>query len=378
MTIERMRAGAVAATLLLAAGGAAAAEKVPDTMVWSTYDVGSTGYVEASAVADAFGKKYGTRIRLQPSGTSIGRLLPLKTKRVGYAWLANEAYFAAEGLYDFAAPDWGPQDLRVMLGRVNGFSVVATKVSGITDVASLKGKRFAYVAANASVNVKIDGLLAFADLSWKDMVLVPFPNYGASLKALVEGKADAAGAAPNAATLYELASSPNGIAWVPLPADNAKGWTAVQKAVPFLEPYNDTIGAGISAENPAAVMGYRYPMVTVYAEADAGEIYAVTKAMIDTYDLYKDVNPVMPRWHVSKSGTPPMDAAFHDGAIRAIKEAGAWTAESQAWHDRTLKRQKALQAAWTKAVAEAKEKNVPTDGFAKFWEEQRAKALASL
>lgn len=139
MMIARMQAGAVAAALLLAAGGAAAAEKVPDTMVWSTYDVGSTGYVEASAVADAFGKKFGTRIRLQPSGTSIGRLLPLKTKRVGYAWLANEAYFAAEGLYDFAAPDWGPQDLRVMLGRVNGFSVVATKTSGITDVASLKG-----------------------------------------------------------------------------------------------------------------------------------------------------------------------------------------------------------------------------------------------
>ncbi|WP_374449088.1 TAXI family TRAP transporter solute-binding subunit [Stella sp.] len=378
MKIETMRGGAVAAALLLAAGGAVAAEKVPDTMVWSTYDVGSTGYVEASAVADAFGKKYGTRVRLQPSGTSIGRLLPLKTKRVSYAWLANEAYFAAEGLYDFAAPDWGPQDLRVMLGRVNGFSVVATKVSGITDVASLKGKRFAYVAANASVNVKIDGLLAFADLTWKDMVLVPFPNYGASLKALVEGKADAAGAAPNAATLYELASSPNGITWVPLPADNAKGWTAVQKAVPFLEPFNDTIGAGISAEKPAAVMGYRYPMVTIYAEADAGEVYAVTKALIDTYDLYKDVNPIMPRWHVSKSGTPPMDAAFHDGAVRALKEAGVWTPASQAWQDKALKRQKALQAAWAQATADAKARNVPAEGFAKFWEEYRTKALAAL
>lgn len=228
------------------------------------------------------------------------------------------------------------------------------------------------------MNVKIDGLLAFGDLSWKDMVLVPFPSYGASLKALVEGKADAAGAAPNAATLYELASSPNGITWVPLPADNAKGWAAVQKAVPFLEPYNDTIGAGISADKPATVMGYRYPMITVYAEADAGEVYAVTKAMIETYELYKDVNPIMPRWHVSKSGTPPMDAAFHDGAIRAIKEAGAWTPQSQAWQDRTLKRQKALQAAWTKAVADAKAKNVPADGFAKFWEEQRARTLGSL
>ncbi|MGE0715270.1 MAG: TAXI family TRAP transporter solute-binding subunit [Alphaproteobacteria bacterium] len=359
------------------AGGAQAAGGLPDTLVWSTYDVGSTGYVEASAIADAFGKKYGTRIRLQPSGTSIGRLLPLKQKRVSYAWLANEAFFASEGLYEFGAADWGPQDLRVMLGRVNGFSVVVTKVSGIQSVADLKGKRFAFVPANSSVNIKIEGILAFAGLAMSDMQVVPFASYAASLKALVEGKADAAGAAPNAAVLYELASSPNGIGWVPLPADNAKGWAAAQKAVPFLEPFRDTVGAGISEAAPGQVMGYRYPMVTIYADASSDDVYAVTKAIIDTYDLYKDANPIMSRWHVSKSGTPPMDAAFHDGAIRALKEAGVWTAETQAWQDKTLARQKLLQAAFQKATADAKAQNVPADGFVKFWQERRLQALGN-
>ena len=369
---------AAAISLAFAATGARAADGVPDTMIWSTYDLGSTGYVEASAIADALGKKHATRVRLQPSGTSIGRLLPLKTKRVNYAWLANELYFAAEGLYEFGAADWGPQDLRVMLGRGNGFSVVVTKVSGIKSVEDLKGKRLAYVAANTSVNIKLDGIFAFAGLKLADMQIVPFASYGASLKALTEGKADAAGAAPNAAALYELASSPNGIGWVPLPADNKKGWEAAVKAVPFLEPFADTIGAGISEANPAHVMGYRYPMVTIYAEASADEVYAVTKAIIDTYDLYKDVNPIMPRWHVSKAGTPPMDAAFHDGAIRALKEAGVWTAATQAWQDKTLARQKALQAAWQKAVADGKAQNLPADAWPKFWEAQREKTLAGL
>jgi hypothetical protein len=54
---------------------------LPGTQVWSAYDVGSTGYVEASAIADALGRAYGTRVRLQPSGTSIGRVLPLKQRR---------------------------------------------------------------------------------------------------------------------------------------------------------------------------------------------------------------------------------------------------------------------------------------------------------
>ncbi|MCC7271167.1 MAG: TAXI family TRAP transporter solute-binding subunit [Alphaproteobacteria bacterium] len=368
-------AAAAALAAVAWADGAVAAGGLPDTMVWSAYDVGSTGYVEASAIADAFGKKYGTRIRLQPSGTSIGRLLPLKQKRVSYAWLANELFFAAEGLYEFGAADWGPQDLRVMLGRTNGFSVVVTKTSGIQSVADLKGKRFAFVPANSSVNIKLDGIFAFAGLSWNDVQVVPFASYAASLKALVEGKADAAGAAPNAAVLYELASSPNGIAWVPLPAENKKGWEAAQRAVPFLEPFADTVGAGISEASPAHVMGYRYPMVTIYADASADEVYATTRAIIDSYDLYKDANPIMSRWHVSKSGTPPMDAAFHEGAIRALKEAGVWTAASQAWQEKTLARQKTLQAAFRKATEDAKAQNVPADGFAKFWEAERKKAL---
>src|SRR3546814_4485458 len=92
-------------------------------MIGSTYDVGSTGYVEASAVADAFGKRYGTRIRLQPSGSAK----PLVDGRSSHGWLANELYFAVEGIYEYCAPDWGPQNLRTLLGRQNAFSVVATK-----------------------------------------------------------------------------------------------------------------------------------------------------------------------------------------------------------------------------------------------------------
>ena len=49
-----------AASAVLAAGCAlgasgALAQDLPDTMTWSSYDVGSAGYAEASAIADAFG-----------------------------------------------------------------------------------------------------------------------------------------------------------------------------------------------------------------------------------------------------------------------------------------------------------------------------------
>ncbi|WP_319530174.1 hypothetical protein [uncultured Cohaesibacter sp.] len=98
---------ATAAAMLMLSSTAILAQELPKTMVWTSYDVGSAGYAEASAIADAFGKEFGTRIRIQPSGSGIGRLQPLLQGKADYAFLATEAFFLSEGAYDFAKPDWG-------------------------------------------------------------------------------------------------------------------------------------------------------------------------------------------------------------------------------------------------------------------------------
>ena len=47
--------------------------ELPKSMVWSAYDLGSSGYAEATGIANALKQNYGTRIRIVPAGTSIGR-----------------------------------------------------------------------------------------------------------------------------------------------------------------------------------------------------------------------------------------------------------------------------------------------------------------
>ena len=352
---------------------------LPSTMIWSTYDVGSTGYVEASAVAEAFGKKYGSRVRLQPSGSAIGRVKPMTDGRASHAWLANELYFAVEGLYEYCAQEWGPQDLRVLMGRLNSFSIAAPRTSGIRAPKDLKGKRFAIARANSSVNVKVEPILAFAGLTWRDLQLIEFPSYGATLKALVEGKADCAGVAPAAATLRELEASPHGIGWVALDPANKEGWQRVRGVVPFVEPFQETIGAGLSASNPVWMIGYRYPMITVPANAKEAEVYAITKAVAETFDLYRNANPIMPRWQPDKAGTPPMDAAFHDGAIRYLKEAGIWKPEHQAWQSGMLKRHAAMQTAWKEMMTKDPiARSLESTALQKVWEIRRAEALRKL
>lgn len=365
-------------------GGEAAAQAkslpgLPSTMVWSVYDLGASGYVEASAVADALGKTYGARVRLQPSGTSIGRLLPLKQRRASHGWLATEVYFASEGLYEYAASDWGPQDLRTLLGRVNTLSIVATKSSGIKTLKDLKGKRYAIAKANTSVNAKVEPILQAGGISLSDMQVIEFPSYGATMKALIEGKADAAGASPHTVSLKELEASPHGIAWIELDSKDKALWNAIQRILPLAGPYHEDLGAGITKDKPVWMMGFRYPMITVYADAKADEVYAATKAIAETYDLYKDASPIMPRWQVSKSGLYPMDAPFHDGAIKYLKEKGIWSPAHQTWQDGIMKRQGLLRAAWAGMIAkDPAAKGADPAKLRELWAPRRAEVLKSL
>lgn len=351
---------------------------IPSTMVWSTYDVGSTGYVEASAIADAFGKKFGTRVRLQPSGTSIGRLQPVLTKRVPFGWLANEVFFASEGLYEFCTPKFGPQDLRVLAGRPASLGMAVAGDAGIKTAADLKGKRLAYAKANTSVNAKMEPILAFGGLTLKDMELVEVPSYGASMKAVVEGRADACGTAPTAATMYELESSPRGIGWVPMPPEDKAGWARAQEMLPIISPFEESVGAGLSKEHPVWMIGYHYPMITVRADFGADEAYGMVEAVAEAFDLYKDAAPIMTRWKISEASKPPMDAPFHDGAIRYLKKIGQWDDEKQTWQDGMVKRHLALQGAWKTFIQSGAAKKADADGLRELWGQERQKVLNTL
>lgn len=341
---------------------------LPDTMIWSTYDVGSTGYVEASAVADALIKKYGTRVRLLPSGSGIGRILPLKKRQAATAWLANELYFATRGLYEFSQPQWGPQDMRVLCGRPSTYGITVTQESGIKTLADLKGKRFAYSAANPSISVKNDALLAAAGFTRDDVKVVEFPSYADALRSLIEGKADAVGSSSTSAVLYELAESPRGIGWVELDPNDDKIWSAMDKVAPIFAPYKETIGAGLSEDKPANLAAYRYPMVTVYADADAEMTYSFLKAFDETFPDYKDAAPIMKRWAIDQSGTIPQDAPFHEGAVKYLKEKGVWDDKAQSWNDKRVKQLKALQGSWAKLTAKS---DMGEDAFQKAWAEER-------
>ncbi len=368
--------GAAAFTPMAPAVLRAQNASLPDTMIWSTYDVGSTGYVEATAIADAMIKQHGTRVRLLPSGSGVGRLMPMLQGQANTAWLANELYFATRGAFDFATPDWGPQDLRTICGRPASFGIVVTEESGIRTIADLRGKRFAYAAANPSVSIKVDTMISAGGLTRDDLEVIEFPSYGDTLRSLTQGLADAAGSALTSSALNELEASPRGLRWLSFDPNDAELWENMNKIAPLFSPFRETIGVGVTGKDPVDVVSYKYPMVTVKADANPDETYAFLKAVHEGFDAFKDAAPIMERWHIDLISSTPLDAPLHEGAVRYLQEIGKWSDGQQAWNQRTIAEINALREAWPGFVSA--HSNLSEEEFAAAWDETRASITASL
>jgi len=335
-----------------AAAAAAQDAKLPRSMIWSAYDLGSSGYAEASGIANALQKKYPTRIRIVPSGTSIGRMLPMATGKVKYGFLANEAFFAAEGSFDFADQSWGPQDIRIVLGRPATVGFATAGDIGVKSIADLKGKRIGFVKGNPSVNVKNLGYLAFGGLGMDDIQPVWFGSYSAMKDAVLANQLDAFGSVTTSSNVRQIEASPRGITWPSFPPENKKGWKAMTDIISFVAPTKESIGAGLSEENPSWLVGYRYPMITTYANTSEEEVYNLVKAIDESFDLFKNTTGSSKNWEVKRSIRTPADAPWHDGAIKYAKEKGYWTDEDQAWHDERLARLNKLRELWDTTLVE--------------------------
>jgi TRAP transporter TAXI family solute receptor len=370
-----MRKLLIAAAALLATPALAFAQvKLPETLSWTAYDVGSGGYNQAVAIGNALKNKYQVNLRVLPGKNDVSRNIPLRDGKVPFS--ANGvggSYLAQEGVYEFGAPDWGPQAVRALLMNNSDalLTIVTAKDAGIKTAADFKGKRVAWVVGAPSLNQNITALLAFADLTWNDVKKVEFGGFGQAMEALVNNQVDAAFASTISGPLYKLASSARGIQYPTFAHADKAGWARVNKVAPFFVPAFGTEGAGLSATDKAEAATYPYPVLMTMKATDAELVYNMTKAMVELFNDYKDGAPGNNGWDIKRqffAWAIPM----HDGAIRYLKEQGLWNAEYQAHNDALVKRQDTLAAAWAAYKASA-----PADdaAFKSGWMRARADAL---
>jgi TRAP transporter TAXI family solute receptor len=372
---RRLFAFAVAAAFTLPAS--AQEIKLPPTLTMTAYDTGSSGFNIGVAVGKMFKDKHGTDVRVLPAGNDVARLAPLKGGRAQASMMGVGVYFAQEGVLEFGVREWGPQPLRLVLASTdcNAVSVGVAKDTGVKEVKDLRGKRVGMVVGSPALNQNALAVLAFAGLGKNDVKLVEFSSYGAMWKGIVNNEVDAAIASTISGQAKEAEASPRGLVYPPAPATDKAGWARINKISPYYAPHKTTCGPGMSAQNPVELPNYPYPIFMVYASQPANLVYSMAKSMIVNYDAYKDGAPGAAGLELKRQ-ILSWALPYHEGTVRAFKEAGVWTAEHEAHNQRLIKRQDTLASAWAAHL----KANPPEDkdAFLKAWMSARAAALKQI
>ena len=373
--ITRAFAAALAGAALLALPGAQAQTiKLPETLTLTAYDTGSSGFNIAVAVGKTLKDKHGTNVRVLPAGNDVARLAPLKANRAQASAMGIGTYFAQESVFEFAVKEWGPQPLRLILSVTdcNAISLGVAKDTGVKEIKDLRGKRVGIVVGSPALNQNAFAVIAFGGLSKSDVKLVEFSSYGAMWKGMVNNEVDAAIASTISGQVKEVETSPRGIIYPPTPAADKDGWARLNKLGPYYYPHKTTCGAGIPQGGSVELPAYPYPIFMAYASQPADLIYSLTKAMIAGYDAYKDAAPGAAGLALDRQNLAWV-IPYHEGAVRALKEAGVWKAEHEAHNQKLLKRQETLAAAWSDFL----KSNPPEDkaAFTKAWMDVRSAAL---
>ncbi len=350
--------------------------KLPPTITMTAYDTGTSGFNITVALGKMMKEKYGSDARVLPAGNDVARLQPMRAGRATLSAMGVGVYFAQEGLFEFASKEWGPQPVQITMSSVdcNGLSLAVAADTGVKTVADLKGKRIGFVVGSPALNQNALAVLAFADLSAKDVKIVEFASNNAMWKGTINNDVDAVFGSTISGPAKELQTSPRGILWPAMPFTDKQGWERVRKVGPYFAEHNATCGAGeFSKEKPIQMGAYPYPIYSVYANQPEDDVYMLTKALIEGYDAYKDNAPGAAGLAL-KTQTKNWAVPVHPGAVKAFKEAGAWS-EDQDKHNKALfKRQEVLIAAWTDF-----NKGSPSSDPAKFteeWMKARKAALA--
>ena len=343
----------IGTSLLTLAAAHAEDVKLPPTMAFTAYDTGTAGFNIAVAVGKMMKDKYGTDLRVLPAGNDVARLAPLRTGRAVSTAMGSGTYFAQECVFEFGAKEWGPLALQLVLSSVdcNAATLGVARDTGVTEIKQLKGKRVGFVVGSPALNQNSLAILAFGGLKQSDVKTVEFSSYGAMWKGLINNDTDAAFATTITGPAKEAETSPRGLIWPPLPHNDNAGWQRVQ---------------------PIALGNYPYPIFVVYGSQPSDQVYAITKAMITGYDIYKDAAAGAGGLAADRQ-TKNWVVPVHAGAVKALKEAGQWTDDQETHNNALFKRQAVLAAAWT----DYGKSNPPSDDkeFLAAWMNARAAAL---
>lgn len=348
--------------------------ELPRTMAWSAYPTGTGGYSQAVALGNILQRTYGVNLRVIPGRNDVSRLATLRAERVHFSAGGSESVYAQEGILNFASKIWGPQPVRALLSNYSNscsFTFATAADADIFSVADLKGKRVTFVQGAPSLNNATAALLSYAELTWDDVERVEVGGYNASIDAILNNRADAAGGACNSPPFLRVDASPRGLRFPALPHNNAEAIARVRQRLPWYVPHIAYEGPTLPATG-LEVFTSAYPLLVGLESSDEAMAYSTVKILHRHYEEYRDAAPGAMGWTLERQKLEQAFLPYHEGAIRYFKEVGMWTPEAQAKNEENLHRQSVLRSAWEAFLPTAPE---DYEAFEQAWLAARLHAL---
>ncbi|MEZ5910294.1 MAG: TAXI family TRAP transporter solute-binding subunit [Hyphomicrobiaceae bacterium] len=365
---------AVAASLGLPMASASAAEvKLPKAISWTAYGTTSSGYAQSVGLGQMLKKRFGVDLRIIPGKNDVSRMAPMRVGQTQICACGIAAYFAQEGVLMFAEKSWGPQRIYNLFNNVgrNGQQAMTAADAGILKVSDLKGKRVTFVKGAPALNTNMTAMLAFGGLTWADVKKVEVPGWKQSIEAVINGQADAAWGSTISSAYAQLAASPRGLYFPPLPHADKAAWDRAKAVAPWWAPTKIlAYTKGAKNQGPYEGSNYPYPIFVAVKGISDDLAYGLTKAVMEHYQDFKESGPGMDGYQLSAQNLAYV-FPYHPAAIKYYKEKGVWTAAHEQHNQMLLKRQDVLAAAWKDMQA----KKVADDKFVAEWLKVRAAAL---
>jgi uncharacterized protein len=207
--------------------------------------------------------------------------------------------------------------------------------SGIKTIGDLRGKRVVVTyKANASLAQLNRAILATAGLTENDVTAITVAGIPQSLRAVTEGRADAAAIALGIAPLRKAhASIPGGIRILEMGPDEA----AVARGRPGSWVTTTKPGKrNVGVDKPIRIAMF-HTYLNAGTKLSDDDAYLIVKTLHQNWAALQKDYPVLRRTPADK--VVPSDAPhpYHAGAIRYFKEVGLWTAAHEANQAKQLK-----------------------------------------
>ncbi|MCB8837438.1 TAXI family TRAP transporter solute-binding subunit [Aurantimonas sp. VKM B-3413] len=310
---KRLAAPAVAAAIALSPS-AASAQQFINVLTGGTSGV---YYPLGVALAKIYGDNIeGVKTQVQSTKASVENIKLIAQGRgeIGFA-LGDSVKAAAEGNAEAGFPQKVEKLRAIAAIYPNYVQIVASKDSGITDLASLKGKALSVGAPASGTELNARAIFSAAGMSYDDLGKTEYLPFAESVELIKNRQLDATlqSAGLGVASIRDLAAS------IPI--------TVV--AVP----------AEIAEKLGAPFQAVEIPAGTYDGQAEAVPTLAITNILVTSSDVSDDLAyqmtkqlfehlPDLVAAHNAANGIDPKTAAknlpvpLHPGAERYYKEAG--------------------------------------------------------